>query len=236
MISCLGQKFCHFMKINNAGLAAGPPGGVVLKTQTSGQRTCFWNKTYDGKAWWNVFLCHKTTLTIWARWVIVTVVPLGGIESPAQMAPSWAVFSWDAKGWLGVKDGRRTELKRSLPSCWHCKTLSSCETFSEPEKVKFWDHQLQSNFLAKKQEPETWPKKSAHLNFYYQPVVVLLSLPLVLYRDLAHLCNILKRTHRSPNVGKSTLPQVFILLLPYVPISATSPFSSQTVMTLHSGC
>lgn len=41
---------------------------------------------------------------------------------------------------------------------------------------------------------------------------------------LAHLCNILKGTCRNPIVGDSALPQLFILLLCYLPISTRSLF------------
>lgn len=55
--------------------------------------------------------------------------------------------------------------------------------------------------------------ESTHFNCFLSTCGIVSVPVLVLYVDLSHLYNILKGTYRSPSVGNSTLPQVFILLL-----------------------
>lgn len=140
------------MRINVAGPATGPPGKGVLKTQTSGLRTCFWSKRYDGKACLNILLYNKTTLSIWARRVIIRKYYHWVGSHHQHKSHPLEQFQPRCQRLTGHERWQMDSAEKELAQLLTLyKTLSSYETFSGPEYIKFWDHQLESSFLAMKQ-------------------------------------------------------------------------------------
>lgn len=91
--------------------------------------------------------------------------------------------------------------------------------------MEFWEHQLESSFLAKKQRARSMTQEKHIFKLFSISLwCCFCPLSLVLYMDLTHLCNILIGTCRSLGVGSSPLPQVFILLFSCLPVSTRSPF------------
>ena len=157
----------QFVRINDAGLAAGLPGKEMLKTQTLGLRACFWTRGMMEKLAWMYYCTIGQHCQYEPDGSSSESVTTGRDQITSTNGTLLSSFSQDAKGWLGMKGGRWTVLKRSLPSCWHCVILyPAVKLLLGQSKWNSGIINLNPVFLQRSKEPEAWPRKSTYSNCF----------------------------------------------------------------------